>query len=157
MFINTLRFAAVILVAMMGAAHPLHAQGSKSYKARLAPVPMTTAMASTVAGLGSISAQLNGSRLTITGKYDDLKSPATIAQLHRAPRGMRGPVVPGVPDLTITKGANGGTSGTLSVVIEMTPALLADLEKNWLYIQLHSEKAPDGNLWGWLMLQENRR
>ena len=34
---------------------------------------------------------------------------------------------------------------------------LADLEKGRLYVQLHSEKAPDGNLWGWLMPQENKR
>jgi hypothetical protein len=24
-------------------------------------------------------------------------------------------------------------------------------------VQLHSEKAPDGNLWGWILPQENRR
>jgi hypothetical protein len=25
------------------------------------------------------------------------------------------------------------------------------------YIQLHSEKAPEGNLWGWLLREETRR
>ena len=39
----------------------------------------------------------------------------------------------------------------------MRRLLVADLEKGRLYVQLHSEKAPDGNLWGWLTPQENKR
>ena len=35
--------------------------------------------------------------------------------------------------------------------MELSPVQIADLEKGRLYIQLHSEKAPDGNLWGWLL------
>jgi len=31
---------------------------------------------------------------------------------------------------------------------------VTDLEKGRFYVQLHSEKAPDGNLWGWLLPQE---
>jgi hypothetical protein len=36
---------------------------------------------------------------------------------------------------------------------------VADLDKGRLYVQLQSEKAPDGNLWGWLMpqAQETKR
>ena len=50
-----------------------------------------------------------------------------------------------------------GTAGTVSGSIELTPAQMQDLEKRRLYIQLHSEKAPEGNLWGWLIAQEARR
>ena len=32
-----------------------------------------------------------------------------------------------------------------------------DLNRERLYVQLYSEKAPEGNLWGWLLAQENRR
>ena len=138
------------LLVMSGSAM---AQGGKTYKARLSPVPMTTAMASTVAGLGSATATLSGSKLTIAGSFDGLKSPATIAQVHRAPRGVRGPVV---FDLKVANGAP-NTSGTISATIDLTPTQVADLEKGWLYIQLHSERAPDGNLWGWLLLPENKR
>ena len=31
------------------------------------------------------------------------------------------------------------------------------LEKLSLYIQINSEKAPEGNLWGWLVPQEVKR
>jgi hypothetical protein len=109
---------------------PVAAQSGKTYKARLSPVPMTTAMASTVAGLGSAS-----------------------VQVHRAPKGIRGPVV---FDLKATSGTP-NTSGTISGTIELTPTQIADLDKGWLYIQLHSERAPDGNLWGWLLAPESKK
>jgi hypothetical protein len=51
--------------------------------------------------------------------------------------------------LTVSKGTNGTISGSL----ELTPRQVEALEKSSLYIQLHSEKAPDGNLWGWLLPQ----
>ena len=111
-------------------------------------------MQATVAGAGSVSAVLTGTKLSISGTFEGLRSPATIAQVHKAPiRGVRGPVV---FDLAVSKASN-GTSGTVSGSLDLTPLQLADLEKGRLYVQLHSEKAPDGNLWGWLLLQENRR
>jgi len=131
----------------------LTGQQPKNFKARLAPVPIDLSMQATVAGSGAVTAALNGSKLTITGTFDGLKSPATIAQLHKSPvRGVRGPVV---FDLVVTKGE--GTSGTLNGSFDLTPLQIADLEKGRLYLQLHSEKAPDGNLWGWLVPQENKR
>lgn len=145
--------AAVIVVMATCAGSSGVAQGGKTFRARLSPVPMTTAMASTVAGLGSATGVLTGNKLAITGTFDGLRSPATIAQIHRAPRGIRGPVV---LDLKVSNNPN-GTSGTISSSLELTPQQVADLEKGWLYIQLHSEKAPEGNLWGWLLVQENRR
>jgi hypothetical protein len=132
----------------------LSAQPPKTFKARLSPVPIDVAMQATVAGSGSVSAVLTSSKLSISGTFEGLRSPATIAQIHKGPiRGVRGPVA---FDLSVSK-ASDGTSGTLSGSIDLTPLQLADLEKGRLYVQLHSEKAPDGNLWGWLLLQENRR
>ncbi len=132
----------------------LSAQPPKTFKARLSPVPIDIAMQATVAGSGSVSAVLTGSKLAISGTFEGLRSPATIAQVHKGPvKGVRGPFA---FDLTVSK-ASDPTSGTLSGSIDLTPLQLADLEKGRLYVQLHSEKAPDGNLWGWLLLQENRR
>ncbi len=65
---------------------------------------------------------------------------------------MRGP---NVLDLAVAK--TDATSGTLSGSLDLTAIQVADLEKGRLYVQLHSEKAPDGNLWGWLLPQENKR
>jgi hypothetical protein len=108
-------------------------------------------MQATISGSGSVSAVLTGTKLAITGTYDGLKSPATIVQIHKSPvRGVRGPVV---GDLT----ASGGTTGTISGTLDLQPAQVTDLEKGRLYVQLHSEKAPDGNLWGWLLPSEAKR
>jgi CHRD domain-containing protein len=73
-----------------------------------------------------------------------LKTPATIARLHRGYRGVRGP---SFADLKVS----GGTSGTITGTVDLTPSQVGELSKSLFYVQLHSEKAPDGNLWGWLL------
>ena len=141
------------IIASLGAG-VLVAQQPKTFKARLSPVPIDISMQATIAGSGSVVATLTGNKLAITGTFDGLRSPATIAQVHKGPvKGVRGPVV---FDLTVAKGAE-PTAGTLSGSVELTALQIADLEKARLYVQLHSEKAPDGNLWGWLVLPESRR
>ena len=134
----------------VAAAVSVAAQTAKVYKVRLSPVPLDATLAQTVSGLGSATATLSGTTLTFAGTFDGLKSPATIAQLHQAPRGIRGPVV---ADLKVTPN---GMGGTLSGTVALTPQQVANLDKAWFYIQVHSEKAPDGNLWGWLMPQEKK-
>ena len=138
----------LLVATILASGWPVSAQSGKTYKARLSPVPLDVAMQATVSGSGSVSAVLTGTTLSINGTFEGLRSPATIAQVHRGPKGIRGPVA---FDLTVSK----GTSGTLSARIALTPPLIADLENSRLYVQVHSEKAPDGNLWGWL-LQEKR-
>jgi hypothetical protein len=131
----------------------LIAQAPKTFKTRLAPVPIDISMQATVAGSGTASATLSGSKLTVTGSFEGLRSPATTAQLHRSPvRGVRGPAV---FDLAVSK--TDSTSGTLSGTVELSAVQVTDLEKGRLYVQLQSEKAPDGNLWGWLTLVEAKR
>lgn len=142
---------AATLAALVLATAAIHAQANRAFKARLSTVPMDLTMAPTVAGSGAVTAVLAGRTLTINGTFDGLKSAATVAQVHKSPvAGVRGPVL---FDLKVSS----GTSGTISGSIELTPAQVADLDKRRLYIQLHSEKAPDGNLWGWLIAQEARR
>jgi hypothetical protein len=139
-------------VPLIGAVAPT-AQQPKTFRARLSPVPIDVSMQATIAGSGSVTAVLTGAKLALTGTFDGLKSPATIAQIHKSPvRGVRGP---NVLDLAVSK--TDAASGTLSGSFDLTALQIADLEKGRLYVQLHSEKAPDGNLWGWLQLQENRR
>lgn len=146
----------VIHIMVLGAAlvavtaSPARAQATKTYRARLSVVPIDIAMQATIAGSGSVTAVLNGTKLTINGTFEGLKSPATAARLHRAQRGVRGPAV---LDLQTT----GGTTGTISAELNLTPQQVQDLQNSRLYVQLHSEKAPDGNLWGWLLPQETRR
>ena len=148
-FITSLALAAVSLVPLV--AGGLQASGqSRTFTARLSPVPITVAMQDTVAGVGSVTATLTGNRLVVDGKFEGLRSPATVARIHMAPRAMRGAAI---HDLKLSS----GTSGTISGSVQLTGEQREALEKNGLYIQLHSEKAPEGNLWGWLALQEIKR
>ena len=141
-----------VLLALLGfAGGNASAQTKAHFRARLSTVPIDVAMQNAVAGQGSAIATLNGTTLTIQGEFAELKSPATIARLHRSPvKGIRGPAIFDVS-------ASAGLSGKLSAVLELTPAQIDDLKAGRLYLQLHSEKAPDGNLWGWLLPQQERR
>jgi hypothetical protein len=147
------RYSTAIVACMLalGGRSLPHAQAAKTFKARLSPVPIDVTMQATVSGTGSASAVLAGTKLTVTGNFEGLRSPATIVQVHKSPiRGVRGPVL---FDLT----ASSGTSGTITGTIDLSSAQVSDLEKGRLYVQLHSEKAPDGNLWGWLLPAEGKR
>lgn len=142
-----------VWIALVAAVVPAFAQGPKTFKARLSPVPIDLTMQATVAGKGSMTATLVGTKLSVTGTFEGLRSPATTAHVHKGPvAGVRGP---SLFDLVVSK----GTSGNITGSIDLTPAQVTDLEKGRLYVQLQSEKAPDGNLWGWLMaqVQENKR
>jgi hypothetical protein len=133
----------IALVCLWGA-QPA-AQNQERYKVRLSTIPMDGGMRETVAGMGSASAVLAGTKLTISGTFQGLRTPATAARLHNGmTRGVRGmPLV----DLTVSK----AVSGTLAGSIDLSPEQLQSLRKGQFYIQISSEKAPDGNLWGWLL------
>jgi hypothetical protein len=133
---------------LAAAAPPLGAQGSEKFTARLAWVPISGANRADVTGKGSATATLSGRKLAITGSFEGLAAPATVARLHQGvAKGARGPAI---VDLTISKAA----SGTLSGSAELTAEQVEALRQGKLFIQVHSEKgvAPDGsNLWGWFL------
>jgi hypothetical protein len=134
------RLAALVLAGVC-----VFAQGQETFKGRLSPVAMDATMKANVAGSGSVSAVLSGTKLTITGSFDGMRSPATVAQLHQGiATGVRGPAI---LDLTVAK----TTSGNITGSFDLTPEQIENLKKGKLYVQIHSEKAPDGNLWGWLL------
>jgi len=121
------------------------AQAPETYKARLSAVPVEAKTRPDIGGLGSAPATLTGTKLTITGSFDGLRSPALDAKIHLSPvTGVRGPAI---LDATIDHKTSGQVSGT----IDLTPQQVENLRKGRLYIQIDSEKAPDGNLWGWLL------
>lgn len=134
------------LLSLVPAIPDLNAQTAEMFKARLSPVPINISMMSTIAGSGSLTATLQGKQLTIQGSFEGLRSPATTAQIRRGPKGIRGPVIPNF-ELAVTKAEKGKVSGTL----ELTPDQIADLRNGRWYLQIQSERAPDGNLWGWLL------
>ena len=139
---------ALLLVALSGS--HVAGQTARTFVARLSPVPITVAMQETVSGRGAVTAVLAGNRLTIEGTFEGLRSPATVARVHLAPRALRGPAI---ADLTVST----GTTGTIKGAVDLTDRQREALEKSSIYIQIHSEKAPEGNLWGWLLPQEVKR
>jgi hypothetical protein len=144
------RSAAWLAAAVLAALPVLvAAQSALTYRGRLSPVPVAAASAN-VTGVGSVTATISGTKLIIAGTFEGLASSATFAKLHRAPKGIRGPAV---FDLTVTP----GTSGKISGSFELSATQVEDLGRERFYVQLHSEKAPDGNLWGWLLVQETKR
>ena len=54
----------------------------------------------------------------------------------------------GRPDVGIGRE---GERGTISGSFDLTPEQVQYLKQGKLYIQINSEKAPDGTLWGWLL------
>jgi hypothetical protein len=141
------RRAAVVAIVVIFAwyAPPGAAQNQEKYKVRLSTVPMDGGMREAVAGVGSASAVLMGTKLTITGTFQGLRSPATVARVHGGPaRGVRGPAL---GELTVSKAVNGTITGSL----DLTREQVQNLQNGRLYLQISSEKAPDGNLWGWLL------
>jgi len=134
----------IFCAAVLCVAWSIHAQTAETYKVRLSPVPIDVAMMSRIAGTGSLTAVLTGKKLTINGSFQGLKSPATDAHIHHGAKGIPGPAI---LDLPVSK----GTSGTLSASVDLTPEQVEELRKSNLYIQINSQGAPDGNLWGWLL------
>ena len=120
------------------------ARAEETFKARLSPVPIDVTMMATIAGSGSLTAVLTGKQLSVTGTFEGLHSPATTAQIHRGPKGIRGPAI---LDLTVSKAEKGAVNGSF----ELTPEQITDLKSGRWYVQIQSERAPDGNLWGWLL------
>ena len=121
------------------------AQGQETYKTRLSALPADAKTRPDLAGVGSVSAVLSGAKLTVTGSFDGLKTPATSAKLHAGvAAGVRGPAI---ADLTIAKATNGAISGS----VDLTAAQVQTLRKGGLYVQVYSEKPADGTLWGWLL------
>jgi hypothetical protein len=118
--------------------------GGETYRTRLSVVPLDVAMQANVAGMGEVTATLVGNRLTVNGHAEGLRSPATTVAIHRGPKGIPGPSV-------LMLEATKSTTPTISGTLELTPQQIADLRGEQFYVQLNSERAPEGNLRGWLL------
>lgn len=139
----------VLAASLLAVAADVGAQGAKTYKTRLSPMPVA-AFNANIVGSGTVTATLTGTRLAIAGSFEGLAGNATGAKIYKSAKpGMRGDAM---LDLTVT----GGTSGTIAGQFDLTPAQTQELANSRYYVQLSSEKAADGNLWGWLMPQQEK-
>ena len=137
--------AALILGAGLGwYGIPSVAQSGDTYKTRLSALPADAKTRPDMAGVGSVTATLSGTKLTVNGTFEGLKTNAVSAKLHSGiVAGVRGPAF---ADLTVTKGMNGAISGSA----DLNPQQLQNLKKGGIYVQIYTDKPTDGTLWGWL-------
>lgn len=131
-----------LAAAFLLAAGPAFAAG---YAAELDPAPFdATNRADVIGSIGDVTATREGDKLTITGSFSHLTSNATAASLRMGlAKGVPGDAI---ATLTVTHAHAGQISGSVT----LTPAQAAALAKQALYVRIDSEKAPDGNLQGWL-------
>jgi hypothetical protein len=88
---------------------------------------------------------LEGNALALRGSFSGLLAVPIGAHLHMGTLpGVRGPRI---AELGITH----ETSGTLNASIQLSPQQREALLKGDLYIEIDSGKAPEGDLWGWIM------
>jgi hypothetical protein len=137
-----MRFRFAFVVALLAA--PAFA-ASLTFEAELDPAPFdATNRADVINSIGSATATLDGSTLSVKGSFSNLASPATGGSFR----------------IGLAKGVPGDAIGTLTVAharagdfsgaVKLTGKQAAALKNQALYIRIDSEKAPDGNLQGWL-------
>jgi hypothetical protein len=123
------------------------ALAAETYQAYLGPMPLDQANRATKLGRGEATATLDGKILIVSGNFMGLTSPATKAHLYISPHiGVPGG---GGFDLVVTEAVNGTVSGQLVLNASQATAF----RTGRLYVQIDSQKAPTGNLWGWLLPQ----
>jgi hypothetical protein len=115
------------------------------FEAQLDPAPFdATTRADVIGSIGQVTASLNGSTLTVSGTFQDMTSPAKGASLRIGlAKGVLGEAV-GALNVTRTP------EGTVSGSVQLNAAQVEALGREALYVRVDSEKAPEGNLQGWL-------
>jgi len=139
---HVLAFAALLLAAPL---LTMPALAAATYEAQLDPTPFdATNRADVIESIGNVTASLDGSMLTVKGTFSNFTSPATGGSFRIGlAKGVPGDAI---GPLTVEHARRGAFSGT----IKLTSAQLAALKRQSLYIRIDSEKAPDGNVQGWL-------
>jgi hypothetical protein len=117
------------------------------YEAELDPTPFdATNRADVIESIGNLTATLDGNTLTVSGTFSNFTSPATGGSFRVGlAKGVPGDAI---GSLTVGHARQGSFSGT----IKLTSAQMAGLKSEALYVRIDSEKAPDGNVQGWLEL-----
>ncbi len=141
---------AALAASLIATAAPLRAAPAGTFTAPLEWVPIGGAERNDVAGSGSATATLSGSKLAIKGSFDGLPGKVTGAKLlEGVATGARGHA-----DLVAELRVTGGESGTFSGNVRLSAEQTAALEAGRLYVQIYSEKGvpPDHDtLMGWLL------
>jgi len=124
--------------------------GAEKYQAYLSPLPHNDASLDNVRGKGTATITLEGDTITIAATFTALASPATKARLLLSPG-------PGIPGKTVVKefDVTADVNGKLTAQAKLDEAQLAALRSGKFYLQINSQKAPEGNLWGWFLAEHD--
>jgi len=145
----TMRICSIALSAVVGLsaliALAFAAPREEHFQTRLSPIAMDLLTRDSVAGVGRATAVLTNDTLTLSGVFEGLPSAVTSANLHQGIAvGARG-------NLAFKLAVSGSRQGVLNGVVRLRRDQAAALRSGRMYIQLQSEGAPDGHLWGWLL------
>ena len=115
------------------------------YDAELDPVPFDASnRAIVIDSIGNATAALDGSTLNISGNFSKFTSLASGGSVRIG-------LAKGVPgDAVGTLTVDHATSGHFSGSVKLSSGQIAALKKQAIYVRIDSEKAPDGNVQGWL-------
>jgi hypothetical protein len=129
-------------IALVLSAAPVLAAG---FDAELDPVPFDASnRAIVIDSIGDASATLDGGTLKISGNFSKFTSPATGGSVRIG-------LAKGVPgDAIGTLTVDHATSGHFSGSVKLNSSQAAALTRQAIYVRIDSEKAPDGNVQGWL-------
>jgi len=138
--------AAFVAVGLLSICAITAIAAGEKYQAYLSPMPHNDASHDNIRGKGNATVTLDGDVITIAGTFTGLSSPATKARVLLSPgTGIPGKAV--VKDLEVA----GDVTGKVSGQVKLDAPQLAALRSGKLYVQIDSQKAPEGNLWGWLL------
>ena len=131
-----------LMAALLLASSPALAA---DFEARLDPAPFdATTRADVIGSIGHVTATLNGNTLTVNGAFRDMTSPARGASLRFGlAKGVLGEAI-GTLNVTATPEV------TVSGAVQLSAAQIEALGREAIYVRVDNEKAPEGNLQGWL-------
>ena len=140
-----MRPAGIGLLALLAGIAAFSPAWAETFDTRLSPSPLTDGTRINITGEGQALVEWDGNILSVSGNFSGLASNATTAVIYDG----LGIGIPGPKafDLSVTQGTSGMIWGSLT----LTRKQLADLRAGHFYVQINSQKAPDGNLTGWLL------
>lgn len=115
------------------------------YTAYLEGSSTVPAVTTPAIGLGSVNLSKSGDKLVANIAIDGLSGPITKAHLHLGATGTTGPLLEDLTSFVVN-------NSVINAVIN-NPTYVADLEAGNVYINIHTDAYPDGEIRGQLTLQ----
>ena len=140
---------ALTLLLITCAVTTVNTQSPTRYRGRLSIVPVDFSTVATISGSGDFTAEIQERELLLNVHFADLSSPATRAELRKAPKGQRGSI-----EFTFNIRTTRSTTGNFSHTLTLTEPQLQALREEQYYLQIQTVGNPDGEIRGWLLIDE---